>query len=143
MIGIFGDTLSSVIQNSPLPLMYSLEERRKVTVSKVTWSCSWCRNSFVEERFPGSFIPILCKACRSEYRSWQHSNYYRRKHSLEPLNLIDWIEQQRASGKVLPDASDDIKNVSSMYSRLILFHAPENNASSLEPVKRVSNLKKS
>lgn len=116
--------------------------RRKVTLSKVTWSCSWCGNSFVEERFPGSFVPILCKACRSEYRSWQRSNYYRRRHNLELLNLVDWIEHQRVNGKVLPDASDDMKEVSSMYDRYISFHAPENNASTLEPV-RATNLKKS
>ncbi len=29
MTGIFWDTLSSVLQDSPVPLMYSLEERRK------------------------------------------------------------------------------------------------------------------
>lgn len=106
-------------------LMSVTSYNRKVTLSKVTWSCRWCGSTFSDERFPGSYVPTLCESCRRPYRSWQRANYHRRNREEEMISLFDWVEQQKANGKSIPEISSEMEILAEGDS-LGFTHAPAN-----------------
>lgn len=106
---------------------------RKVTYSKVTWSCLWCGQSSSDERFPGSFVPVLCAHCRTLYRSWQRANYYRRDRGLDFQPLRAWVDERKELGKDIPDINEHIEKILDSDDQQT-FHTPANNSTAAAPI---------
>ena len=102
---------------------------REVALSAVEVTCGWCGRSEIQQRYPGSYLPVLCPACRKWYRAWQRANYYLIDKGQEPLTLGEWAVSQRARRRpvpILPDAG--------LSDGLGLAHTPSN-AAGPQPVR--------
>lgn len=102
---------------------------REVTLSAVEVTCGWCGRSEPQQRYPGSFLPVLCPACRKWYRAWQRANYHRLDTGQEPLTLGEWAALQRSRRRPVPALPD-----AGLSDGLGLAHTP-GNAAGLQPVR--------
>jgi hypothetical protein len=102
---------------------------REVTLSTVEVACGWCGRRELQQRYPGSFVPVLCPRCRKLYRAWQRANYHRRDTGLDPLTLAEWAALQRARHRPAPEVP-----AAGLSDGLGLAHAPAN-AAGPQPVR--------
>jgi hypothetical protein len=111
------------------------DHQRDVGLSLVQLTCGWCNKEETQERYPGSFLPVLCPTCRTLYRAWQRANYYLRDAGKALLTLPEWAARRRARGSKVPDVPGDADGLSSLTDGLGLLHVPANLAEDRRPVR--------
>jgi hypothetical protein len=63
---------------------------RSVALTPINRDCAWCQAERHEERYPGSFLSVLCQACARRYHAWRQENYRRRLAGQTAISLPDW-----------------------------------------------------
>ncbi len=63
---------------------------RTVTLTAISRACAWCQAERHEERFPGSFLSVLCPTCVRRYHAWRQENYRRRQTGQPAISLPAW-----------------------------------------------------
>lgn len=63
---------------------------RTVALTAVQRACAWCLAERREERYPGSFLSVLCPTCVRRYHAWRQENYRRRQAGQPAISLPDW-----------------------------------------------------
>lgn len=111
------------------------DHQRDVGLSVVEFRCGWCDKEETQERYPGSFLPVLCPTCRPLYRAWQRASYYLRDAGKPLLTLPEWAARRRARGSKVPDVPVDADRLSSLTDGLGLLHVPANSAEDRRPVR--------
>ena len=77
--------------------------QRTVTLSPVNWARAWCSVPRSEEGYPGSYMSLLCPACRRRCHAWRQENYRRGLAEQPRISLSEWA-QKRGHPPVPQDA---------------------------------------
>ena len=68
--------------------------RRTVNLSVVNQACAWCGAPRNEERYPGSYMSLLCQACRRRCHAWRQENYRRVIAGHTRISLVEWAQKR-------------------------------------------------